>query len=390
MNQHGHAEVTMTQPTPLRVGIAGAARGAGFVAGLRSVPDQAQLHAVYDPDPEARRRFATEHGAEVECESYAQLLGHADLVVVSSPQHHHVPQAVAALDAGVHVLSEVPAAVSLEQAYDLLAACRRSSARYMMAENYCYIRSNLVVREMARQGVFGELYYGEGEYLHELKGLSRHADGRPTWRYYWQHGRAGHPYPTHSLGPLLQWFGDRVAAVSCVGTGRHTAPEFELDDTVLLLCRTSRGALLRIRYDTLSNRPHLMDYYAVQGTEGGYEAARLPGGAPHVHVQGRSPAGQWEPLDGYAEEFLPARYRQPPPGAAGHWGADAWPIVEFVEAIQGETELPVDIYAALEMSLPGVVSERSYAENGAWLHVPDPHVLTAGIGTEPGREAPLA
>jgi hypothetical protein len=40
--------------------------------------------------------------------------------------------------------------------------------------------------------------------------------------------------------------------------------------------------------------------------------------------------------------------------------------------------------------LPGVVSERSYAENGAWLHVPDPHVLTAGIGTEPGREAPLA
>jgi predicted dehydrogenase len=382
--------MSRTPSKPLRVGIVGAARGTGFVSGLRSVSDEALLHAVYDPDREARKRFAAEHGVEIECESYAQLLEHVDLLVLSSPQHHHVPQAVAALDAGIHVLSEVPAAVSLEQAYDLLAAYRRSSARYMLAENYCYIRSNLVVREMARRGVFGELYYGEGEYLHELKGLSRHADGRPTWRYYWQHGRAGHPYPTHSLGPLLQWFGDRVTAVSCVGTGRHTAPEFVLDDTVLLLCRTSRGGLLRIRYDTLSNRPHLMDYYSVQGTKGGYEAGRAEGEHPRVHLQGRSPEGRWEPLDSYADEFLPDRYRQPPPGAAGHWGADAWPIVEFVKAVLGETDVPIDIYAALEMSLPGVVSERSYAENGAWLHVPDPRTMTAGIGTEPGREAPLA
>ncbi len=379
---------------PLRVGIAGAPRGRGFLAGLRAAGDRALLHAVYDPDREARKRFATEHGAAVECEHYTQLLEQVDLVVVSSPQQHHAPQAVAALDAGVHVLSEVPAAVSFEQGHELLAAARRSSARYMLAENYCYIRANLVVGAMARRGVFGDLYYGEGEYLHELKSLHHDSAGRPTWRYYWQVGRAGHTYPTHSLGPLLQWFGDRVTAISCVGTGRHTDPEHEIDDTVLLLCRTSRGALLQIRFDVLSNRPHLMDYYSVQGTVGGYEAGRAQGQEPRVYIAGRSPDNQWEPLDAYAADFLPERYRNAPSGAtpsgAGHWGADAWPILDFVDAVWTEADVPIDVYAALDMSLPSVVSERSVAEGGAWLQVPDPRTWTAGIGVEPGREAPLA
>jgi predicted dehydrogenase len=373
----------------LRVGVAGAARGAGFVAGLRSAGDRAILHAVYDPDPEARKRFAAEHGAEVDCGSYAQLLDQVDIVVVSSPQHHHVPQAVAALEAGVHVLSEVPAAVSLDQGQDLLAATRSSQARYMLAENYCYIPANLVVGAMARRGLFGDLYYGEGEYLHEMKAYHHDSSGQATWRYHWQVGRAGHTYPTHSLGPLLQWFDDRVVAVSCVGSGRHTDPEHEIDDTVLLLCRTSRGALLRVRLDLLSNRPHLMDYYSLQGTGGGYEAGRAADQVPRVHIAGRSPAGRWEPLDGYVADFLPERYRSGPAGT-GHWGADAWPIRDFVDAVWSEGDVPIDVYAALDMSLPGVVSEQSATSGGPWLPVPDPRTWTAGIGVEPGREAPLA
>jgi len=374
---------------PLRVGIAGAPRGARYVTGLRACGDKARLHAVYDPSSEARKRFAADHGVDVVCTTYSQLLDESDLVIVASPQQHHVPQAVAALDAGVHVLSEVPAACSIEQAQELLAAYRRSSARYMLAENYCYTRPNLVVAAMARAGLFGELYFGEAAYLHEMKAYHHDAEGKPTWRYFWQVGRAAHTYPTHSLGPLLQWFGDRVSAVSCAGSGRHTDPEHEIDDTVVLLCRTSRGALLDVRLDLLSNRPHLMDYYGVQGTAGAYEAARAPDQTPRVHVAGRSPSGQWEPLDAYVEEFLPQRYRHPPRGA-GHWGADAWPVLEFVQAIVTEGDVPIDVHAALDMSLPGIVSERSFAEGGTWVHVPDPRTWTAGIGVEPGREAPLA
>lgn len=372
---------------PLRVGIAGARRGPSFLAGLRAA-GQARLAAVYDPAPAAREQFARAQEVELACASYAQMLEHVDAVVLSSPQQYHVPQAVMALQAGKHVLSEVPAAVSLEQAHELLAAVRASSAIYMLAENYCYTRANLVVRAMARAGLFGEMYFAEGEYLHEMKAFHHDTQGNPTWRYFWQVGRDGHTYPTHSLGPLLQWLDDRLVAVSCVGTGRHTDPEHALQDTILLLGRASRGALVKMRFDLLSNRPHLLDYYSLQGTTGAYEAARAQGDSQRIYLHGRSPAGQWEPLEGYANEFLPAQYRQVAAGA-GHWGADTWPIREFVEAIVQQHRPPIDVYAALDMTLPGLISEQSIAQGGAWLAVPDPRLWTAGLCAEPGREAPL-
>lgn len=375
----------MTATHSLRVGIAGAPRGESYVAGLEAT-GRAHLAALYDPSREVRERFAQEYEVAHLYESYVE---HVDVVIVSSPQQYHVPQAVMALQAGKHVLSEVPAAVSLEQAHELLAAVRASSATYMLSENYCYGRPNLIVRAMARAGVFGDLYFAEGEYLHEMKDYHQDAQGRPTWRHFWQVGRDGHTYPTHSLGPVLQWLDDRLVAISCVGTGRHTDPEHAIQDTTLLLGRTSRGGLVKLRLDLLSNRPHLMDYYSLQGTAGAYEAARAEGEVPRVYVAGSSPEGQWEPLDRYADEFLPACYREVAAGA-GHGGADAWPILEFIDAIFQERRPPIDVYAALDMTLPGIISEQSIAQGGAWLAVPDPRLWTAGVRAEPGREVPLA
>jgi predicted dehydrogenase len=372
----------------LRIGVVGARRAVSFLAGLRAYGDRTTVAAVYEPDAAARSTFASRSGVSA-FEHYDELLSHVDAVIVASPQQFHVPQAVAALERGVHVLSEVPAAVSFEQARQLLEATRTSSALYMLAENYCYTRDNLVVAAMAGAGAFGELYFGEGEYLHEMKAWHTDPDGQPTWRYYWQVGRGGHTYPTHSVGPLLRWFSDRVVAVSCVGSGRHTDPEHEIDDTVLLLCRTSRGALLKVRFDLLSNRPHLMDYYSLQGTLGAYESARVAGQAGWVYFEGKSPSVTWEPLESYVDEFLPAQYRQPDP-EAGHWGADTWPVQAFVEAVATDERPEIDVYAALDMTLPGIASEASFYQGGAWVAVPNPRTMDAGIGTEPGREAPLA
>lgn len=377
-----------SKPPIVRVGVVGAARGASFLAGLRAT-ESARLVAVYDPSREALGRFRRETEVEATCGSYAELLERVDAVIVASPQQYHAPQAVMALDAGKHVLSEVPAAVSVEQAQELLAAVRRRDVTYMLAENYCYTRPNLIVRAMARAGIFGDIYFAEGEYLHELNALFHDARAQPTWRYYWQAGRDGHTYPTHSLGPVLQWLDDRLVALSCVGTGRHTDPEHGLEDTVLLLGRTSRGSLVKIRFDLLSKRPHLMDYYSLQGTAGAYEAPRAPGEAGRIYLHGRSPEGQWEPLEGYADEFLPPRYRQAI-AAAGHWGADTWPVREFLTTIVHGGVPPIDVYSALDMTLPGLISEQSIRQGGAWLAVPDPRFWTAGLGVEPGREFPRA
>ncbi len=373
----------------LRIGVAGAARGGGYTVGIRALAPRAVLSAVYDPNPEASRRFVAAHPEVRQCESFAELIADVDAVIIASPQHHHAAQAAFALARGVHVLSEVPAAVSMEQVNQLLEATRTSSATYMLSENYCYSRPNLVVREIVRAGLFGELYFGESEYLHEMKSAQRLPDGQPSWRSIWQVGRDGHTYPTHSLGPLLQWMQDRVTEVSCVGTGHHVAPEHEIQDRVALTARTRKGALLHIRLDLLSNRPHLLDYYALQGTDGAYEAARTTGDSPRIYLHESGKKLEWEPLELHTERFLPARYARPPEGS-GHWGSDAWPVMDFVDAIIDGRPVELDIYAALDMTLPGIISEASIATHGAWLPVPDPRTLTAGIGTEPGREAPRA
>lgn len=373
----------------LRVGIAGASRGGGYIAAIRAAGDRVRLHGVFDPSSEAAQAFASEYEVDETYASFEQAVDSCDVLVIASPQQYHAPQAAYALRAGVHVLSEVPAAVSLEQVNVLLAAARESAAVYMLSENYGYTRQNLVVRAMARAGLFGDLYLGEAEYVHEMKGYHQTASGDPTWRYFWQVGRNGVTYPTHSLGPLLEWMDDRITSISCVGTGRWTDPEHEMDDSVTLLARTRKGALLRTRLDMLSNRPELWDYYAIQGTAGAYESGRGMGDRPRVYLHGTSAPETWELLESYEERFLPDRYRTPP-ASSGHWGSDAWPFLEFLDAVEHGESPAIDIYRALDMTLPGIVSEQSIAQAGAWLHVPDPRTLTAGIGLNPGSEAPLA
>jgi hypothetical protein len=88
----------------------------------------------------------------------------------------------------------------------------------MIAENCNYMEHNVIVQAIVEKGLFGTPYYAEGEYLHELKWLNEIT----KWRRKWHTGINGITYPTHSLGPILQWFkGERVVAVSCAGSGHH-------------------------------------------------------------------------------------------------------------------------------------------------------------------------
>lgn len=373
----------------MRIGIVGVPRGRGQTAAIAAAGSRVRLAGCYDPNPAAMEAFASGNDSIARFPNFEAAVEGCDLLIIASPQQYHAPQAALALRAGRHVLSEVPAAVSLEQVNELLAATRTSSARYMIAENYCYSRENLIVGAMVRAGVFGDLYYGEAEYLHEMHRYQTDPQGRPTWRHYWQVGRNGVTYPTHCLGPLLQWTDDRIVSLSCVGTGRWTKPEHDLEDSVVMMARTRKGGLLRMRLDLLSFRPELMNYYGIQGTRGAYESGRLFGDRPRVFVEGQSKHNEWQSIEDFAADHLPARYARPLAGT-GHWGADSWPLLDFLDAIETGTTPPLDIYKALDMTLPGIISERSIAEGGAWLAVPDPRTLTAGIGINPGREAPLA
>jgi hypothetical protein len=56
---------------------------------------------------------------------------------------------------------------------------------------------------------------------------------------------------------------------------------------------------------------------------------------------------------------------------AGHGGGDYFEIVDFVNAVTGKAPCPIGIHEAMDMTLPGLVSQQSIAQGGAWLTVPD-------------------
>ena len=361
---------------PIRFGIIGAAgRGNSFVRTLQAHP-ATDLVALCDIRAEEVRRNAAEAGVEQVFTEAEELFnsGAVDAVVVGTPMPFHAPQAIMALERDIHVLSEVTAGVSVEECRELVVAARGSKGRYMMAENFTYMKPNVLVRELVRQGLFGQAYYAEGAYIHELKGLNEIT----RWRRHWQTGINGSTYPTHSLGPVLQWFpGQRVAAVCAMGTGHHyrdpRGDQYEMEDSVTMMGRLSGGGLVQIRVDMLSDRPHHMSHYALQGTEGCYESGDGFRAEPKIWLRSRSQEQHWEPLADLEEEFLPEFWRNPPEAAstAGHGGGDYWEVQDFVDAIVGEREAPVGIDQAMDMTLPGLVSQQSIAQGSTWVAVPD-------------------
>lgn len=357
----------------LKVGIVGAPRGSGFVKAIQTVSETV-LVAICDIREDVLNDRADRFGIEQRYTEYEKMAdSDLDVIVVTTPMPLHVPQAITALEKGKHVLSEVPAATDLEQCWQLVQAVEKSGRKYMMAENYTYMKSNVLVRAMARRGIFGEVYFGEGEYIHELK---EHNERTP-WRRKWQTGRNGCTYPTHSLGPVMQWFEDRVATICCVGSGHHYRDPrgdlYENEDSTFMVCKMVKGGQINIRLDMLSDRPHNMAYYSLQGTKGCYEASRGFGDSPKIWLKDYHEDRQWHSLEDFAEEFMPEMWRNPPEEAlkAGHGGGDYFEVREFVDCIVNDTKPPVDIYDALDMTVPGLVSEESINRGGVPMPVPD-------------------
>jgi len=367
---------------PILVGIVGAAgRGSSFREAV--LANGAVIRAVCDVREEQLDACAERLGAEEKYVDYEEMIDRAkiDAVIIGTPMPFHVPQAIPALERGVHALSEVPAGVSIEECRRLVRTAKASSAVYMLAENFTYMKPNVFVRELARHGYFGETYFADGEYVHELKGLNE----KTTWRRKWQTGIRGVTYCTHSLGPILQWMsGDRVTEVCCADTGSHYRDprgEAYACDSATMLCRTARGALIKIRVDMISDRPHSMTNYQLQGTDGCYESSRGgPGDRHKIWLRKLDESPRWFELDELmkpdhplAVECLPEDWRNPPEEAlrAGHGGGDYFEVRDFLRAVRGEAPPPVGIHEAMDFTLPGLVSQESIHHESVWTPVPD-------------------
>ncbi len=364
----------------MKVGIAGL-RGLSTLMGFRAI-EGVEVTALCDLDEELLHSQMKEYNIPAGFRVFEDMLmSDIDAVVIATPMQCHVPQAMLALEAGKHVLSEVTAGVSMEELFWLVECVEKSGKTYMMAENYCYTPDNQLVRNMVSMGMLGDVYYGEGEYLHNLQSLltyqyGLHQSGKTSWRRYWQMGVRGAYYPTHSIGPVMQWMpGERIAQIACFGSGNRIDPSLHQEDTTVTLCQMQSGKLARIRLDALSPRPHQMAYYTVQGTKGVVECSRFPGEGPKIWLTGMDETldeAKWRPLSDFAEH-LPDRYKaaSEEQKKAGHGGGDYFIVEDFVNAVRGIGENPVDVYTACEWTAVGILSRLSITNHSRMIDVPN-------------------
>ena len=333
-------------------------------------------------------------------EAYKKMLARDDLdaVFICTPWREHTPMAVAAMRAGKHAFVEVPAAITVEECWQLVDTAEETQRHCMMMENVCYGREELMVLRMCRQGVFGELLHGEASYLHDLRAQSKQIDhGTGSWRIREHEIRDGNLYSTHGLGPVAQYMsinrGDRFARIVSfsspslglpeyteknfpAGHARRTA-RYVCGDMNTAIIKTARGRTVVLQHSTTLPRPYSR-HNLIQGTRG------LFSGFPdRVYIEGRSPKEHtWqdtkEDLAKYYAEFdhplwqkVEAVAQKLGDAARGHGGMDFVMRWRIIQCLREGLPLDQDVYDAAAWTAVGPLSEQSVAQDGAPMAVPD-------------------
>lgn len=345
--------------------------------GFSSCPN-VEITALCNLDEEVLAEEAKRLGVKNTYRVYEDMLeSDIDAVVIATPMQCHVPQAILALEAGKHVLSEVTAGVTMDELFWLCESVEKYKKVYMLAENYIYTPKIQKIKQMVNAGLFGECYYAEGMYLHNIDQLMKYKNGKTSWRSYWQCGVRGSFYPTHSLGPVMQWFpGDRVSEISCFSPGIYSNTGLKQDSGTTTMCRLASGKLAQIRVDCTSPRPAKAAYYHLQGTKGAFESKSCStfGDVDKVSfISEDNPSYEmkWRALSEF-DDYLPERYKNATKEqlSAGHWGGDFFIVEDFIRAIRTGEKPAIDVYEACEWTAVALLSSISVANNGKTIEIP--------------------
>ena len=365
----------------LRVGVLGAGRGLTHLRNFLAV-ENAQVVGVADRLPGRRGRAeerisqASAAGESTQLvEEFDDLLDlKPDAVVVASNGRLQVQHAIQAMEAGCHVLSEVPGAFTEEECVRLRAAVERTGKTYMLGENTCYWDFFRYFRKWVAEDRFGPISIAEGEYLHHLPRTLRlpdgssispseakaqgHTDAVPTWR-------ADQPpiqYLTHDLGPLLEVLDDRVVSVVCRSAPWRNEDAPLRSDGQIALFQTANGALIKIMVTLNTARPE-EHRYRIFGVAGGAEYFSYEKCARRFS-RGDVTREGWEVVPiGYAAVGEDR--------TAGHGGADLKLARHFTQAILDGRPAPIDIYRMIEYTLPGILANKSAELGGIPLSISD-------------------
>ena len=232
-----------------------------------------------------------------------------DLVFTATPWEWHVPVCLEAMRNGKHAATEVPAAYTTDDCWRLVEAAERERKHCVMMENCCYDRREMLMLNLVRQGIFGDLLHAECGYNHDLRSVKFAADGEGLWRRAHATRRNGNLYPTHGLGPIAQCMNinrgnkfDYLVSMSGPSRGlqlwqeEHLAADdprraerYVLGDLNVTLVKTEQGQTIVLEHNTNSPRPYTR-INMIQGTRG-----LMQGWPDRIYVEGRSArADAWE------------------------------------------------------------------------------------------------
>lgn len=315
-----------------------------------------------------------------------------DLIYICTPWHLHTPQAVYAMEHDKHAATEVPAAQTIEECWQLVETSERTRKHCMMLENTCYDFFEMVTLKMAREGFFGDIVHGEGAYLHSFT-FNPNRKNR-TWRIKENIDRNGNLYPMHGLGPIAQVMdlncGDQMDYMVSVSSNDfmmgNLLSEAAANDEFwkpfadiaknnhrgnmnTSVIRTQRGRSIMLQHDITSPRPYSR-IHLVSGTRGIARKWPLPARIATSHDGWVSD----EELALLEEEFMPEITRRVGELArevGGHGGMDTLMDWRLIDCLRNGLPLDMDVYDAALWSSVIPLSEWSVANRSNSVEVPD-------------------
>jgi predicted dehydrogenase len=337
----------------IRVGIVG--NGAckfGSAFGFQDHPN-VTIAAVSDLFPDRCAELAKDCRCEKTYPSLEELVKDdtIEAVYVATDAASHARHCIEVLKHGKHVATAVPAAFgSVEDAEAVFEAVKASGLKYMMFETSTFHDDCYAMRQIYRAGGFGKLVYSEGEYNHYMPtGLASYKN--------WRDGLPPQWYPTHATAYYVSVSGGSFTEVSCMGMTaklKKYQPENNAYKnpfaTEVAMLRTSEGGMARMGV-------------SIDTPGYGNESGRVRG------LRGSMTGMAYDGL----EKNLPDLSRPAlPPSVApgGHGGSHGQLMNEFVESILADRKPLVDIVAALNMTVAGIVAHQSALKDGELMKIP--------------------
>ncbi len=352
----------------VKLGVVGLGRGR-YVAKEIIGRSGVKLTAICDHNPQTLRaavedfRELNVDGLQVYEEFEDFLHADMDAVYIATEAIYHVPYVIKALNAGKHVISEIPTVNSLEEAQTLKAAVRaHPELKYMTAENCCYWEFIRTWKKMYDDGRFGQAVYAESEYLHSRKP----EDFEPYPENHWRTFNPAIKYLTHNLGPLLYIMNDRCVSVTCMGADVRYNPYHTIPMNDVALFKTAKGAVIRILicFDAYVGFDH---NFRLIGTKGTIETDIVkPLEEAHSFARLSDIPGTFE-----RKAEIPVTLSSAGAQGGGHGGADSKMMMDFIRCILEDTKPPIDVDLGIRMALPGIYAHESAINHGAPMEIPD-------------------